>query len=83
MALDSRVAHDARLIGLLEDEVETAMAAAEDSPLLPMPQDKRAVALAHFVLAQPCAPGSPTFDCRERGDDVTSPFHTNNPCCSS
>lgn len=54
MALDSRVAHDARLIGLLEDEVEIAMAAAADSPLeLPMPQDVRALALARYILAQP------------------------------
>jgi AraC-like DNA-binding protein len=54
MGLDSRVAHDSRLIGLLEDEVETAMAAAEESPLmLPLPQDERVLALAHHVLAQP------------------------------
>jgi AraC-like DNA-binding protein len=54
MGLDSRVAHDARMIGLLEDEVDCAMAAAADSPLvLPMPQDERALALAHSVLGQP------------------------------
>jgi AraC-like DNA-binding protein len=54
MGLDSRVAHDARLMGLLEDEVEGAIAAAGKSPLgLPMPQDERSLALAHFLLAQP------------------------------
>lgn len=54
MGLDSRVAHDARMIGLLEDEVDRAMAAAADSPLLlPMPRDERALALAHSVLNQP------------------------------
>jgi len=51
MGLDSRVPHDARLIGLLEDEVKAAMTAAEESPLvLPMPQDERALAVAHSVL---------------------------------
>jgi AraC-like DNA-binding protein len=54
MALDCRVEHDSRLIGLLEDEVATAMVAAEESPLvLPMPQDERALAVARSVLAQP------------------------------
>jgi AraC-like DNA-binding protein len=54
MGLDSRVGHDSRLIGLLEDEVKLAMAASADSPLaLPMPRDERALALAHSVLAQP------------------------------
>ena len=54
MGLDSRVPHDARLIGLVEDEVNLAMAAAAESPLvLPMPQDERALALAHAVLGQP------------------------------
>jgi AraC-like DNA-binding protein len=54
MGLDSRVAHDSRLIGLLEDEVNLAMASAADSPLaLPMPQDGRALALAHSILAHP------------------------------
>jgi AraC-like DNA-binding protein len=54
MGLDSRVAHDVRLIGLLEDELETAIGTAEDSPLvLPMPQDERALGLAHYVLEQP------------------------------
>jgi|SRR5579862_6258289 AraC-like DNA-binding protein len=52
--LDSRSAPDSWMIGLLEDEVKTAMAAAEGSPLaLPMPADGRALALAHHVLAQP------------------------------
>lgn len=54
MALDSRVAHDARMIGLLEDEIRTAMAGAEDSPLaLPLPRDERALALARCVLEKP------------------------------
>jgi AraC-like DNA-binding protein len=54
LGLDSRDAHDARLIGLLEDEVKAAMSAAEDSPLLlPMPTDEKALALANHVLAQP------------------------------
>ena len=54
MGLDTRVVHDTRLIGLLEDEVKVAMAAAAGSPLvLPMPQDERALALAHSVLGQP------------------------------
>ena len=30
VGLDSRVAHDVRMIGLLEDEVKAAMAAAND-----------------------------------------------------
>ena len=52
--LDSRAPHDARLIGLLEDEIETAMAVSEDSPLvLPMPGDERALALARRVLEDP------------------------------
>ncbi len=54
MGLDSRAAHDARMIGLLEDEVKTAMAEAEGSPLaLPMPGDERALALARYVLEKP------------------------------
>jgi AraC-like DNA-binding protein len=54
MGLDSRVAHDSRLIGLLEDEVNLAIVAAADSPLaLPVPKDKRALALARSLLAQP------------------------------
>lgn len=54
LGLDSRSAHDARLIGLLEDEIEAAMAAANDPPLsLPLPSDEQALALAHHVLAQP------------------------------
>lgn len=54
MGLDSRAEHDSRLIGLVEDEVNRAVAAAADSPLaLPLPQDERALALAHSVLAQP------------------------------
>jgi AraC-like DNA-binding protein/quercetin dioxygenase-like cupin family protein len=54
MALDSRVARDSRIIGLLEDEVKSAMARSEDSPLaLPMPRDERAATLARHVLAQP------------------------------
>jgi AraC-like DNA-binding protein/mannose-6-phosphate isomerase-like protein (cupin superfamily) len=54
LGLDSRAAHDARLIGLLEDEVKTALAEAEHSPLaLPLPADERARALACSVLEQP------------------------------
>jgi AraC-like DNA-binding protein len=54
LGLDSRVAHDTRMIGLLEDEVKAAMAAANDPPLaLPLPTDEQALALAHHVLAQP------------------------------
>jgi AraC-like DNA-binding protein len=54
LGLDSRSAHDLRMIGLLEDEVKTAMAEAADSPLsLPMPDDDRALALARHVLAKP------------------------------
>jgi AraC-like DNA-binding protein len=56
MALDSSEAHDARVIGLLEDEVNSAMEEAEDSPLsLPMPGDERALALAFYVLERPLA----------------------------
>ena len=52
MGLDYRVAHDARMIGLLEDEIQAAMAAATDPQLaLPMPSDPRALALAQQVLA--------------------------------
>jgi len=52
--LDSRVAHDARLIGLLEDEIRTAIAEAVDSALTrPMPVDERACALARCVLEKP------------------------------
>ena len=54
MGLDSRVAHDARMIGLLEDEVKSAIETAGDPALtLPMPSDERALALAHRVLEQP------------------------------
>lgn len=54
MALDSRAAHDSRMIGLLEDELKTAMAEAEDSPLvLPMPGEERALAVARYVLEKP------------------------------
>jgi AraC-like DNA-binding protein len=54
MGLDSRVAHDARMIGLLEDEVKSAIQAAEDRALtLPMPSDERALALAQHILEQP------------------------------
>ena len=54
IGLDSRAAHDSRLIGLLEDEIKTAMAEAEDSPLtLPLPGDERALALARCVLEKP------------------------------
>src|SRR5579872_4584664 len=54
MGLDSRVAHDSRLIGLLEDEIKTALAEAEDSPLvLPLPGDERARGVARSVLEKP------------------------------
>ena len=54
MGLDSRAAHDARLIGLVEDEIRTAMAGAADSPLaLPIPADDRASTLARYVLERP------------------------------
>lgn len=52
--LDSRAAHDRRIIGLLEDEIGEAMAAAADSPLaLPMPGDERAASVARYILDQP------------------------------
>jgi AraC-like DNA-binding protein len=42
------------MIGLLEDEIKTAMAAANDPPLaLPLPADEQALTLARHVLAQP------------------------------
>ena len=53
LGLDSRVAHDSRMIGLLEDEVKAAISAGESSLELPMPQDERARALADHVLTQP------------------------------
>jgi len=54
IGLDSRATHDARMIGLLEDEIKTAMAAANDPPLaLPLPADEQALTLARHVLAQP------------------------------
>jgi AraC-like DNA-binding protein len=50
--LDCRVTHDARIIGLLEDEIQAAMAAAKDPQLaLPLPTDPRALALAQHVLS--------------------------------
>jgi AraC-like DNA-binding protein len=54
MGLDSRVASDARMVGLLEDEVKSAVESAGKPALtLPMPSDERALALAHRVLEQP------------------------------
>src|ERR1700733_4985999 len=54
MGLDSRAAHDSRMIGLLEDEIKTALMEAGDSPLLlPMPGEERALALARYVLQKP------------------------------
>ena len=54
MGLDSRAAHDGRMIGLLEDEIRTAILEAADSALaLPMPSDERALALAHHVSENP------------------------------
>src|SRR5262249_33567024 len=53
-ALDSRVAPETRMIGLLEDEVKAACAASEESPLaLPLPADERALNLALRVIEQP------------------------------
>jgi AraC-like DNA-binding protein len=63
MGLDSRAAHDARMIGLLEDEMKAAMAAANDPPLeLPMPTDERARALADHVLTQAPNEGGESVD---------------------
>jgi len=54
MGLDSRVENDARMIGLLEDEIKTAMTEAQDSALvLPIPSDERALALARYILEKP------------------------------
>jgi AraC-like DNA-binding protein len=62
IGLDSRVAHDSRMIGLLADELKTAIADAEESPLLlPLPGDPRALALARYVLERPLI--GDTVDC--------------------
>jgi AraC-like DNA-binding protein/mannose-6-phosphate isomerase-like protein (cupin superfamily) len=54
MGLDSRSAHDSRVIGLVEDEVKTAIERAEDSPLvLALPADAQALTLARSVLEEP------------------------------
>jgi AraC-like DNA-binding protein len=53
MGLDRRIEHDARMIGLLEDEVKGGMATESTALALPMPADERALALAHHVLARP------------------------------
>lgn len=54
MGLDSRIEHDARLIGLIEDEIHAAIADAVHSPLvLPLPRDTRSLALAQSVLERP------------------------------
>jgi AraC-like DNA-binding protein len=54
MGLDSRSAHDSRVIGLVEDEVKTAMERTEDSPLvLALPADAQALTLARSVLDEP------------------------------
>jgi AraC-like DNA-binding protein/mannose-6-phosphate isomerase-like protein (cupin superfamily) len=54
VGLDGRAAPDARLIGLLEDEIKTAMLEAAASPLvLPMPAGERAQALARAILENP------------------------------
>ena len=54
MGLDSRVAHDSRIIGLLEDEINAAIMEARDSPLaLPLPGDEQALAVARCVLEKP------------------------------
>lgn len=54
MGLDSRSAHDSRVIGLVEDEVKTVMERTEDSPLvLALPADAQALTLARSVLDEP------------------------------
>ena len=54
MGLDSRSAHDSRVIGLVEDEIKTAMDRTEDSPLvLALPADAQALTLARSVLEEP------------------------------
>lgn len=58
MGLDYRMQHDSRLIGLLEDEIGTAIAAPAYSLELPMPRDERALAAARGVLENPAAIGS-------------------------
>jgi AraC-like DNA-binding protein len=68
MGLDSRVAHDSRLIGLLEDELHLAVAGAADSPLaLPLPRDERVLALAHSLLAQPLSDESVDYLAKRHG----------------
>ncbi|MBV8904145.1 MAG: helix-turn-helix transcriptional regulator [Acidobacteriia bacterium] len=68
MGLDSRAAHDSRLIGLVEDEIQAAMAEAEHSPLsLPMPAEERALALARRVLEMPMTGGSVDELARKHG----------------
>jgi AraC-like DNA-binding protein len=68
LGLDSRVAHDARLIGLLEDEIRTALVEARDSPLaLQMPTDEQALALACYVLQKPAANDSVAKLARQHG----------------
>ena len=62
-ALDCRFTPDTLIIRLLEEEIKTSSAAAEDSPLaLPMPADSRALAVGRRVLANPSA--------RESVDDL-------------
>ncbi|MBV9743373.1 MAG: helix-turn-helix transcriptional regulator [Acidobacteriia bacterium] len=68
MGLDSRAAHDSRLIGLVEDEIQAAMAEAEHSPLsLPMPAEERALALARRVLEMPITGASVDDLARKHG----------------
>jgi len=49
-ALDSRVAAEARLMGVLMDELESARI---EPLLLPLPSDSRAMAVAESVLSNP------------------------------
>ena len=54
LGLDSRSAHDSRMMELVEDEVKTAMERAEDSPLvLALPADAQALSLARSILEEP------------------------------
>jgi len=68
MGLDSRVAHDAHIIGLLEDEIKAVIADAGDSPLaLQMPREERTRALATYVLANPLSADSVDDLARQHG----------------
>ncbi len=54
MGLDSRVAYDAHLIGLIGHEIQAALELASGASLaLPMPRDLRALAVARQILTHP------------------------------